>query len=69
MLIRVSFFFYLEMNSFIVTSSTILWLLVHVLIILYIAFDLIYAFRKGWKIIPAEIEELQSITFIIAHNG
>lgn len=29
------FFFYLEMNSFIVTSSTILWLLVHVLIILY----------------------------------
>lgn len=41
------FFFYLEMNSFIVTSSTILRLLVHVLIILYIAFDLIYAFRKG----------------------
>lgn len=41
------FFFYLEMNSFIVTSSTILWLLVHVLIILYVAFDLIYAFRKG----------------------
>lgn len=41
------FFFNLEMNSFIVTSPTILWLLVHVLIILYIAFDLIYAFRKG----------------------
>lgn len=41
------FFLYLEMNSFIVTSPTILWLLVHVLIILYIAFDLIYAFRKG----------------------
>lgn len=46
-MLSIIFFFYLEMNSFIVTSSTILWLLVHVLIILYIAFDLIYAFRKG----------------------
>lgn len=46
-MLSIIFFLYLEMNSFIVTSSTILWLLVHVLIILYIAFDLIYAFRKG----------------------
>lgn len=41
-MLSIIFFFNLEMNSFIVTSSTILWLLVHVLIILYIAFDLIY---------------------------
>lgn len=71
MLSIIFFFFYLEMNSFIVTSPMIWWLLVPAVpIILYVAYNLIYALERGEKIIPAELEELhsRSFTFIFAHD-